>query len=225
VNERERRIAQNEAVFREVNEQVRGLTETLSNATQAMSVVCECGTRSCTDQFLVRREAYGRVRDDPTLFLVKPGHDFPETETTIEKTDTYWVVHKHPALRKRSREQRTQRTNPILACSHSRVPAYLTRSRANPVPGAATISASTSGAPNAGNELEVQATRPSIVQSARSGSNDRSSIGRRQKVECLTARADAEAAASVPDMCPDGVRGEHQQLSNLHRVESSRVEA
>jgi hypothetical protein len=27
------------------------------------------------------------VWDDPTLFITKPGHDFPETETVVSKTD------------------------------------------------------------------------------------------------------------------------------------------
>jgi hypothetical protein len=98
VNERKRRIGENEAVFRVVNEQIRGLSSTLVNATETMSIVCECGTRSCTVQFVIRPEEYQRVRDDPTLFLVRPGHDLPETETVVERADQYWVVRKDPGL-------------------------------------------------------------------------------------------------------------------------------
>ena len=96
MNERKRRIGENEAIFRSVNEQVRGLTARLATATDTMRIVCECGARSCTDQFAIRPEEYARVRDDPTLFLVKPGHDLPEAETVIEKADVYWTVRKHP---------------------------------------------------------------------------------------------------------------------------------
>lgn len=35
-------------------------------------------------------------------------------------------------------------------------------------------------------------------------------VGSREKVECLGSGADAEVAASVPDVCPDCVRGEYE---------------
>jgi hypothetical protein len=98
LNERKRRIGENEAVFRTINEQINGLTLTLANTTETMSIVCECGTRTCTDQFLVAVEEYTRVRADATLFLIRPGHDLPESETVIEKTDDFWVVRKDPGL-------------------------------------------------------------------------------------------------------------------------------
>lgn len=59
-------------------------------------MVCECGVSSCTEQFEVGLEHYERVRADSTLFLTKPGHDLPETETVVEKHARYWVVQKHP---------------------------------------------------------------------------------------------------------------------------------
>lgn len=96
MNERQRRIGENEAIFRSVNEQVRGLTATLSTPGDTMRIVCECGTRSCTKQFPIRPEEYERVRADPELFLVKPGHDLPEAETVVGKGDLYWIVRKDP---------------------------------------------------------------------------------------------------------------------------------
>ena len=96
MNERQRRIGENEAVFRSVNEQIQGLSATLSTATDVMGIVCECGTRSCTERISVGPEEYGRIREDPTLFFVKPGHDLPEAETVVEKTDSYWIVRKDP---------------------------------------------------------------------------------------------------------------------------------
>ena len=96
MNERQRRIGGNEAIFRDVNEQIGGLTTTLSTAAETMRIVCECGARSCTDQFQITMADYGRIRDDPTLFVVKPGHDLPESETVVEKRDVYWIVRKDP---------------------------------------------------------------------------------------------------------------------------------
>ena len=96
MSERIRRIGENEAVFRSVNDQIRGLSQTFTTAKETMSVVCECGMSSCVDRFQVHPEDYVAVREDSTLFLIKPGHDFPETETVVEKTDAYWIVRKDP---------------------------------------------------------------------------------------------------------------------------------
>ena len=98
MNERQRQIGENEAIFRSVNEQIEALSSTLTTVTDTMRIVCECGTRSCTDQFPIIPVAYARVREDPTLFLTRPGHDFPETETVVAKEEGYWVVRKNPGL-------------------------------------------------------------------------------------------------------------------------------
>jgi hypothetical protein len=73
VNERKRRIGENEAIFRNVNEQVRELTETLAMGTGTMKIVCECGARSCTDQFEITTDAYAQVRAEPTLVRRQTG--------------------------------------------------------------------------------------------------------------------------------------------------------
>ena len=98
MDERKRRIGENEAIFRSVNEQVRDLTGKLSTAAETMTVVCECGARSCTDRFEIETAAYTNVRADSTLFVVKPGHDLPESETVVDKNDVYWTVQKDPGL-------------------------------------------------------------------------------------------------------------------------------
>ena len=98
MNERKRRIGENEAIFRSVNEQVSTLNATLSTAADSMRIVCECGARSCTVQFQISREEYAKVRADSTLFLVRPGHDLPEAETVVAKAEEYWTVRKHEGL-------------------------------------------------------------------------------------------------------------------------------
>jgi hypothetical protein len=98
MNERKRRIGENEAIFRSVNEQVTALNATLSTFTDTMTIVCECGTRSCTDRFQIRPEEYAKVRQDSILFVIKPGHDLPEAERVVVKADDYWIVRKDPGL-------------------------------------------------------------------------------------------------------------------------------
>ena len=97
-SERKRRIGENEAVFRNVNEQIKAITSTLTTPMRTMSIVCECGLQSCTDRFEVTLTDYERVRSEPTQFFVKPGHDLPETETVVEKQPVYWIVEKDPGL-------------------------------------------------------------------------------------------------------------------------------
>src|SRR5689334_21077982 len=50
VDERARRIGENEALFRYVNERIEGLNEAFGAITETMSVVCECGDLSCAEQ-------------------------------------------------------------------------------------------------------------------------------------------------------------------------------
>jgi len=98
MNERKRRIGENEAIFRSVNEQVRTITKTLSTPDLTMKVVCECGARNCADHFEIGPAAYADVRADPTLFVVKPGHDLPDTETVVAKNQIFWTVRKNPGI-------------------------------------------------------------------------------------------------------------------------------
>lgn len=98
MNERKRRIVENEAIFRSVNEEVRSLHGTLATATETMRIVCECGGRSCTDQFNIDTHRLTEIREDPTLFVIRPGHDLPETETVVSREGDYWIVRKDPGL-------------------------------------------------------------------------------------------------------------------------------
>jgi hypothetical protein len=97
MSERTRRIGANEAVFREINEQVeslnRGLAEISDNQ---MHIVCECGKLSCVARIVVPVSKYEEVRSEPTLFFVKPGHDQPDAEDVVEQTDAFDIVRKHP---------------------------------------------------------------------------------------------------------------------------------
>ena len=98
MSERERRIGENEALFRSVNEQVRKLNATLSTLTDRMAIVCECADERCLERIELAAEAYAAVHAEPTQFIVKPGHDAPEAERVVEANGDYWVVRKDPGL-------------------------------------------------------------------------------------------------------------------------------
>jgi hypothetical protein len=91
-----RRVARNEAVFRAVNEQVETLNRGVGQLTDRhMLIVCECGDLSCIDPLDVPVEDYERVRADSALFLVKPGHELPDTEDVVGAEEGFLIVRKH----------------------------------------------------------------------------------------------------------------------------------
>lgn len=98
LDERERRIGENEAVFRHVNEQLQNLNTTFAQLTDAMVLVCECGDLGCSEQIEISRSEYEEVRSDPTLFAVKPGHEAAGIEQVVRKADGYDVVRKEPGV-------------------------------------------------------------------------------------------------------------------------------
>lgn len=93
MDERARRIGENEALFRSVNEQVRGLNRTFL-VQGTMRIVCECGEQGCIEQIELAPSEYEAVRDESSLFAVKPGHEIPEVETVVERHEEYFVVRK-----------------------------------------------------------------------------------------------------------------------------------
>ena len=103
MNERMRRVAENEAIFRGVNEQLSKLAGAIAteNDPNEVEIVCECGTQSCTDRITIPQADYRRTRDDSTLFLLRPGHDDPEAETVVDRATTYWIVRKRPGTGER----------------------------------------------------------------------------------------------------------------------------
>ena len=92
LDERKRRIGENEAIFRDVNQMVRRLDPVL------MTILCECGDAACRDQLVIAHDEYERVRSDSTLFILKPGHEAVETEQVESKHLEFWVVRKRPGL-------------------------------------------------------------------------------------------------------------------------------
>jgi hypothetical protein len=88
----EERAARNEALFREVNEQVRHLAES-SDESRVGEFVCECSRDTCTERVRVPLATYEDVRAHPRRFIVLPGHD-DDFEHIVEKNVGFLVVEK-----------------------------------------------------------------------------------------------------------------------------------
>jgi hypothetical protein len=95
-NQHERRVGQNQALFREVNERINAIKEARSVWVKISEWVCECADETCTERILMTPEEYEELRANPIHFAVAPAemHVFPEAERVVEKRERYWVVEK-----------------------------------------------------------------------------------------------------------------------------------
>jgi hypothetical protein len=89
----QRRIAGNEAIFRDVNEAIsRGQWP---GDTDSIAFRCECGELGCSRLIEVTRAVYESVRANPRRFLVAAGHEITGAEALVEAHGPYLVVEKH----------------------------------------------------------------------------------------------------------------------------------
>jgi hypothetical protein len=93
-DEKARRVGLNEAIFRQVNEQIKNLGDELGIDDGRIAVICECGDPGCTDRLELPVSHYERVRSDSLLYVIATGHVFPEVERVVEHSDGYEVVRK-----------------------------------------------------------------------------------------------------------------------------------
>lgn len=90
---REERVARNEGLFQEVNRQIEKLEESLGRP-ETLTILCECSKKHCLDTLEVEPAVYQRVRSNPLLFFVVPGHEDLGVERVVEQTRTFLVVEK-----------------------------------------------------------------------------------------------------------------------------------
>lgn len=94
--ESERRLARNEALFRETNEAIeRG--QWPDNPAKLVRFRCECSRLECSQVVEMSLEHYEEVREFPRRFLLAVGHELPEIETVVHRADGYVIVEKREA--------------------------------------------------------------------------------------------------------------------------------
>ena len=89
----EQRAARNEALFREVNENIASL-EARHGSSGEPVFICECANPDCTAQLAVERDVYQRTRAQSRWFLLIPGHEDPQLERIVERHPDFLVVEK-----------------------------------------------------------------------------------------------------------------------------------
>jgi hypothetical protein len=95
------RRAQNEALFRDLNERVKEIDERLEPngivPAAELEFLCECGDLECTTRFVMSRPEYEALRRNPSRFVVIPEHVDPKIERVVEVRPGYVIVEKDGA--------------------------------------------------------------------------------------------------------------------------------
>jgi len=90
----DRRLARNEALFREVNESVRTLTEGNGNDGMLHDFFCECADVDCTIRVKLTNSEYETARSEGTRFIVACGHELLDLERIVLENDRFLLVEK-----------------------------------------------------------------------------------------------------------------------------------
>jgi hypothetical protein len=89
----ERNGTRNQALIRELNEQVWAFAANAPSHDEVL-VICECSDVGCTSPVAMSPTDYELIRRSATRFVVKPGHIAPSGERVVEETSDYSVVEK-----------------------------------------------------------------------------------------------------------------------------------
>lgn len=93
MTDREARIANNEAIAREINE---GIEEALASRSPQghVRMVCECGMADCELLIAITVSEYEDARRDARRFVLVKDHVIADVELVVSETDRYAVVEK-----------------------------------------------------------------------------------------------------------------------------------
>lgn len=107
----ERRAIENEAIFRSANEQVLddldGLKKmnmhvmgdaAVSDTDKPLHFYCECSNDECLQRIVLKPSKYKDLHQNTSQFVLVPGHEIPELERTIQRTERYIVVEKFKSV-------------------------------------------------------------------------------------------------------------------------------
>lgn len=86
------RIAENQSMFRMVDERVTSWPERqAAPPAERLMFYCECADTKCFEHVFLTAEEYEAIRADSTRFVVVAGHVFPEAERVVaDVTATRW---------------------------------------------------------------------------------------------------------------------------------------
>jgi anti-sigma B factor antagonist len=94
--QRRQRIVKNEQAFRDYNNRRLQAEEIApADSEELLPFVCECGDEDCIETLAVTAAQFVEAHAAPNLFLVKPGHVYPDVERVVAEQNTYAIVEKY----------------------------------------------------------------------------------------------------------------------------------
>ena len=103
-----RRLAENEVLFRVINENIEVLAQRMGGPAP-WEFVCECSRRGCAELIKLTVEEYESVRSAGDQFVLVPGHEIDPIERVVGRADGYVVVEKIGEGRNVARRQDPRR--------------------------------------------------------------------------------------------------------------------
>ena len=89
MSERDRRVAENQSIFRDVNE-----LRPVSGEEATVEFLCECGLTDCDERIALVPAEYESVRVDSRQFVIRHGHELLENEDVVSRDERFLVVRK-----------------------------------------------------------------------------------------------------------------------------------
>lgn len=103
----ERRLAENQVIFRRKNESATKNLKALKDAAESEGIdsllgdidvplhfFCECSDENCKQRIVLKPSEYEELHQNSSQFVLLPGHNVPEIERTVRKNEKLIVVEK-----------------------------------------------------------------------------------------------------------------------------------
>jgi hypothetical protein len=95
--EQELRAAQNQMMFRSVNDQIKEAGEKLGDSTEELDFACECADDMCMEKIRLSSHQFLGIESEANRFIVLRGHELPEVEDVIAERVGFLIVSKRGA--------------------------------------------------------------------------------------------------------------------------------
>lgn len=86
---RAERVIQTERFFRAINDEI-----VQQDSGHRVDYLCECVNPLCTEPLVLDATMLIRLHAEPNLFVMLPGHELPDVETVVDRSNGYLIVRK-----------------------------------------------------------------------------------------------------------------------------------
>ena len=95
----ERRLVENEVIFRRANEDAKDFVKDVGAANHVLvPFFCECSDPDCKGRIEMPVADYERIHQSNRQFVVLTGHEVPEIERVVQRSERYNIVEKTTSM-------------------------------------------------------------------------------------------------------------------------------